>query len=155
MQAAFTYVIYIAASPERLWAALTDGGITRQYWAGRQVESSWEVGSHVLYRRLDGELDPIRGLVVEVDPPRRLVQDWAFHVAKGQPVTPATRLAFDIAPAGPDNVKLTLTHAPFETGSVVDESLVSGWPAILSSLKSFMETGYPLDLVKRWGESGV
>lgn len=155
MDRTFTYEIYIATSPERVWAALTDGGITRQYWAGRQVESSWHVGAPVLYRRLDEHLDPIRGLVIEVDPPNRLVQDWAFHIGTGKPLTPATRVTFDIAPAGPHDVKLTLTHAPLEDGSVIDDSIAAGWPAILSSLKSFMETGHPLDLVRHWGESGA
>jgi uncharacterized protein YndB with AHSA1/START domain len=152
----FAYVIYIAATPEKLWDALTDGHLSRAYWGGRAVASGWQVGSPVLYRisHRDGAPDPIRGTVLAIDPPWRLVMSWRFELGDGQPLTPATRVAFTIERAGPENVKLTVLHEPMELGSTVDEDVRAGWPAILSSLKSYLETGTALDVTRRWAKEG-
>ena len=74
----FVYVTYIATTPEKLWQALTDGTLTRQYWYGRRVESDWKVGSTVTfwYETEDGEAVSDRGIVLESKPPRRLSYTW-------------------------------------------------------------------------------
>lgn len=151
----FVYVTYIATTPEKVWAALTDGELSREYWGGRAVESDWNVGSPVRFRMASGKHDPVRGTVTEAEPPRRLVMTWVFDFGAEHPPTPATRVLYLIERAGPENVKLTVVHEPLEPGSEVDAGVRRGWPAILSSLKSFLETGKALEITKRWGEAGL
>jgi uncharacterized protein YndB with AHSA1/START domain len=143
----FVYAVYIAASIERVWAALTDGAISREYWGGRQVESDWRVGSPMLFRIDADTYDVVRAKVLAIDPPRHLAMGWTYDL---EPVPPASRVTYTLEQAGPENVKLTVIHEVWEAGSEVDEGLKNGWPAILSSLKSYLETGKPLDYTKRW-----
>src|ERR1044072_6808472 len=70
----FSYVTHIAATPDSVWRALTDGALTRQYWDGRRAEADWKVGSPVTfwYQSADGEAVSDRGIVLESVRPRRL-----------------------------------------------------------------------------------
>jgi uncharacterized protein YndB with AHSA1/START domain len=145
----FVYAIYITASIERVWAALTEGAISREYWAGRQIESDWQVGSPVHFRLADGRLDAVHGEVLAIDRPNRLAITWT-HTVGGQETPPPTRVLFTLEQASPADVRLTVVHESWAEGSVVDESVKSGWPAILSSLKSYLETGAALSYTKRW-----
>lgn len=141
----FVYVIYIAVTADKLWQALTDGALTREYWYGRRAESDWKVGSTVTfwYDTDDREAVSDRGIVLESNRPKRL--SYTFHVEFIDELRDAhpSRVTFDIEPAGED-VKLTLTHDEFEPKSRILEGCRSGWPVILSSLKSLLETGKPL-----------
>lgn len=147
----FLYVVYIAASPERVWCALTNGEISRIYWAERKVTSDWKQGSPILFLmgNRDDAPDPIRATVVEVDPPHRLVMDWRFEL-DGHPFTSAWRVTYAIEKAGPEDTRLTVSHIRHEPDDIVDYSLKNGWPAILSSLKSYLETGEPLAITRQW-----
>jgi uncharacterized protein YndB with AHSA1/START domain len=141
----FQYVTYIAATPEQVWQALTDGAMTRKFWYGRRVDSDWKVGAPVTFwYDVDGA-DAISdtGIVLESDPPRRL--SYTFHVEFIDELRDAhpSRVSFAIDPQG-DDVKLTLTHDEFEAGSKVLAGVSRGWPIVLCSLKSFVETGRPL-----------
>ncbi len=151
----FVYVTYIATTADQLWDALTDGKFTREYWGGRTVESDWRVGSPVRFRKAAGGADQVRATVTEVDRPRKLVLRWTSDAGEGKPEPPATRVTFTIEPAGPVNVKLTVIHDEDEPGSVVEEGVRNGWPAILSSLKTFLETGDALDVTRRWAAAGL
>ncbi len=141
----FVYVTYIAATPEKLWHALTDGALTQKYWYGRRVESDWKVGSPVTfwYDAEGGQAVSDRGIVLESKPPRLLA--YTFHVEFIDELRDEhpSRVTFQIEPLG-NEVKLSLTHDEFEPGSKILEGCRSGWPAILSSLKSLLETGKPL-----------
>jgi uncharacterized protein YndB with AHSA1/START domain len=141
----FSYVTYIGAAPDRVWQALTDGALTRQYWYGRRVESDWKVGSTVTfwYDAEDGEAVSDRGIVLESRPPRHL--SYTFHVEFVDELKDEhpSRVTFDLEPIG-DETRLTLIHDEFEPKSRVLEGCRTGWPAILSSLKSLVETGEPL-----------
>lgn len=152
----FMYITYIATSREKLWQALTDGDFTRQYWGDRAVSSDWQVGSAVKFRRTraNNEPDVVRGKVLEIDPPRRLVMSWGYQLAPDAPETPASKVTYTLTQAGPENVKLTVTHEVWEDGSTVDQGLIEGWSAILSSLKTWLETGDSLDVTKRWAQEG-
>ena len=149
----FVYVIYINATPERLWASLTDGIYTREYWGGRELESDWQVGSPVTFRKPDGRPDSARAIVVAIDMPWRLVMSWSSGLDGATPAPPPSRVTFSIERAGPENVKLTVLHEDFQPGEM-EAGLRQGWPAILSSLKTFLETGQGLDVTKRWAEAG-
>jgi uncharacterized protein YndB with AHSA1/START domain len=138
----FVYAIYIAGSAEAVWKALLDGEFTRQYWAHDNV-SDWTPGSPWEHRRTDGSgrID-ILGEVVEARPPERLVITWADPADRMHPDR-RSRVTFEIEPVA-DMIRLTVTHEDLEPGSAMDQSIRQGWPRVLSSLKSLLETGRPL-----------
>jgi uncharacterized protein YndB with AHSA1/START domain len=139
----FVYVTYIETTPEKLWAALTDGDFTGRYWFGARLKSDWTVGSSFEMLRSDGAVSD-RGKVVEFDRPRRLAYTFVNISEKYSNDRPALA-TFVLEPFG-NLVKLTLTHQGFADGSKFFDGVSKGWPAILSSLKSILETGKPLEI---------
>ena len=101
------YVTYIESSPERVWEALTDPGLTAQYWGHSNV-SDWQVGSHWEHQRTDGSgIADVAGTVLESVPPRRLAMtfDSPGEVPPGGP----SKVTFDIEPYH-EIIRLTVTH---------------------------------------------
>lgn len=142
MKSKFTYVTYIATTAEKAWRALTEGEITRQYW-GHENQSDWKPGSPWKHVTADAEKKVrIVGEVVEVDPPKRLVITWASPEEAAR--KEISRVTFELMPVA-DMLKLTVTHDELEAGSSMDSGVREGWPRVLSSLKSFLETGRALD----------
>jgi uncharacterized protein YndB with AHSA1/START domain len=138
----FVYVTYIATRPETLWKALLDGEFTRQYW-GHENVSDWKPGSTWEHRRVDaGHSVAMLGVVLEAEAPRRLVITWADPQDREHRER-HSRVAFDIEPVA-DMVRLTVTHEDLESGSPMQRKVSQGWPRVLSSLKSLLETGRPL-----------
>jgi uncharacterized protein YndB with AHSA1/START domain len=142
-RSSFVYVIYIASTPDVVWKALIDGEFTRQYW-GHENVSDWKPGSPWAHRDAgaDGKIRLI-GEVLESRPPHRLVITWVEPKDKANRDR-HSRVAFDIEPVG-GMVRLTVTHDDLEPGSQMDTSIRIGWPRVLSSLKSLLETGKPLE----------
>jgi len=138
----FVYVTYIATSPEKLWNALLDPKLTAQYWQHENV-SDWKAGSKWEHRAFD-EARSLRlvGRVIESQPPRRLVLTWAYP-GDTAPEEKHSRVTFDLEPAG-DTVRLTVTHENFQLESDMFDRIRNGWPKVLSSLKSLLETGRAL-----------
>jgi uncharacterized protein YndB with AHSA1/START domain len=137
------YTIYIASTPEKVWEALTSAEFSRKYFFGNAVEVDLKVGGAYIMRQPDGSLH-ISGEVLECDPPRKLSftfnVNWPELIEKLGP----TLVTSEIEPAG-DAVRLTMTES--HDRPLSDDILSggrSGWPAILSSLKSLLETGEPL-----------
>jgi uncharacterized protein YndB with AHSA1/START domain len=139
----FVYEIYIASSAEIVWKALLDGEFTRQYWEGENV-SDWTPGSPWQHRRAESGTVTILGEVLEASAPNRLVITWADP--SGLHKTRHSRVTFEIQPLA-DMVRLTVTHDDLEPGSDMERQISQGWPRVLSSLKSLLETGRPL---KTW-----
>jgi uncharacterized protein YndB with AHSA1/START domain len=138
----FVYVTYIATTPEKLWGALTDGEITRQYWGGEQV-SDWKPGSRWEHRRNGPERKvAMVGTVIESDPPNRLVFSWAAPKDRERKEG-HSRVMFEIERAG-ELVRLTVTHEQLE--AEMCRNVSGGWPKVLSNLKSFLETGRAFEL---------
>ena len=134
----FVYVIYIAATPEKVFEALTDEKMSEQYWVGNRVVSDWKIGAPFALKLKHGEKD-VTGKVLEFDPPRRLA--YSFHAAHdGMEAEPPSRVTFELEPQR-NQVKLTVVHDTFEPGSKAFENVSRGWPLVLSSLKSYLETG--------------
>ena len=137
------YTIYIAATPEKVWQALTTAEFSRQYFFGNAVEIDLKIGGSYLVRAPDGS-PHISGEVIECDPPKKLSVtfnvNWPALVEKLGP----TLVTYEIEPAG-NAVRLTMTEAHDRP---IDDDILSGgrqgWPAILSSLKSLLETVEPL-----------
>jgi uncharacterized protein YndB with AHSA1/START domain len=144
----FVHVSYIASTADKVFAALTDGRFTQEYWAGHIVESDWKKGSPVRFSKRGESGDTVRGTVIECDPPSLLVYTWQ-SLKPGQ-VGPATKVTFTLKQVTPHNVRLQIVHEPHEPGSEVHEMVREGWSAILSSLKSYLETGKPLEATQRW-----
>lgn len=146
----FVYVIYISSTPEKVWDALLDGEMTKQYWGRSRNVSDWKAGSTWQHQDYDdpGVVD-IVGRVVESSPPRRLVLTWT-RPADAANEAKRSRVTFDIEPFL-DTVRLTVTHDELEPDSDMLRGITMGWPAILSSLKTLLETGKPFDsTTRRW-----
>jgi len=151
----FVYTTYIHTTPERLWQALTDPVFTKRYW-GLTFESDWQVGSTVTWDQGGVVLDDPAQVVLEANPYRRLAYTWhtftpelaELHGFSDEfmataSTEPRSKVAFDLEPVGP-MVKLTVVHDGFGPGSAVIQGISNGWPQVLSSLKTFLETGEPL-----------
>jgi uncharacterized protein YndB with AHSA1/START domain len=141
-KAKFVYVSYIATTPEKLWRALTSGEFTRQYWGGRRIQSDWQIGSAVKHVREDGGID-WDGQVLVAEPPRRLSYTFHMQISEEHRAERPSRVTFELEPLG-SVVKLVLTHEELEQAKATSGTTQHGWPAILSSLKSLLETGKPL-----------
>ena len=141
----FVYVSYISTTPEKLWNALTDGEFTQQYWGGRRIQSDWQVGSSVRHVRQDGGID-WQGEVLKSERPRLLSYTFHMQITDQHRGERPSRVTFELEPMG-SVVKLTLTHDNFESEKATFETTRHGWPAIMSSLKSLLETASPLPFV--------
>ena len=134
------YVTYIGSTPEKVWQALTDPVFTRQYFFGFAVDVEPKQGGAFFLRYPDGRVH-VSGRVLDWSPPRRLSCTWLVEGMKEFADLPECIVSYDIEPAG-EAVKLTMTES--HSWDIPDAILAggrSGWPAILSSLKSLCETG--------------
>ncbi len=141
---AIVYTIYIASTAEKVWQALTTAEFSRAYFSGLTVETELKVGGAFVVRLPDGAVH-ISGEVIECDPPRRLTVTWNVNWPGLVEKLGITLVTYEIEPAGDGALRLTLTQAHERP---IDDDILSGgrtgWPAILSSLKSLLETGEAL-----------
>lgn len=141
----FVYAIHIVSSLEKVWEALTSDEFIRQYWPEWRFETDWKAGSKLRYYWAeDGRLYS-EGEVLESDPPRKLVYTWPEHEAK--PDTLPELLTWEISQFSPSVVVLKLTHE-----RLTDEwfaGVSTGWPSVISSIKTLLETGKPLPIEER------
>jgi uncharacterized protein YndB with AHSA1/START domain len=133
----FVYVTYIRTTPEKLWQALTSSEFSRRYWFGTDLQSGWTIGSP--FALVTGGKTTDVGKILEADPPRRLSYTFEHILNDDMRQEGASKVVFVLEPYG-DLVKLTLTHEGF-TNIRLLAGISSGWPAILSNLKSLLETG--------------
>jgi uncharacterized protein YndB with AHSA1/START domain len=140
---AIVYTIYIASTPEKVWEALTQAEFSRKYFSGFAIETELKIGGAFIVRTPDGS-EHISGEVIECDPPKKLTVTWNVNWPGLVEKLGVTLVTYEIEPAG-DAVKLTLIQAHDRP---LSEDILSGgrtgWPAILSSLKSLLETGEAL-----------
>jgi uncharacterized protein YndB with AHSA1/START domain len=134
----FVYVTYIATTPNKLWQALTDPQFTAQYWFGYRVDARGRAGDRMTALSPDGARVHDDKILVS-DPPRRLVYEWKSLYEEFKDER-ASRVTFEIEPKK-NHVKLTVMHDNFDIGSKMFPRISDGWPAVLSSLKSFLENG--------------
>jgi uncharacterized protein YndB with AHSA1/START domain len=137
----FIYVTYIETTPEKLWEALTSSEFSRRYWFNADLISDWKVGSPFALV-MDGTTKDV-GKILEADPPRRLSYTFQHVTNEEARKQPPSTVVFNIEPHG-KLVKLTLTHGDFAEGNTHLDGISKGWPAILSSLKSLLESGTAL-----------
>jgi uncharacterized protein YndB with AHSA1/START domain len=160
----FVYTTYIEATPERVWQGLTDPAFTERYWrhpsaGGVALRTDWQKGSgyEAAFEKIGLVVSDPEQVILESDPYRRLAYTWhtftpEWAAAHGvDEATAATwrdearsKVAFDIEETGEGVVKLTVVHDGFAPGSAVLEGVSGGWPAVIASLKTLLETGSPL-----------
>lgn len=131
------YTTYIRSTPKKVWDAITQPKFTRQYWGGLALVSDWKKGS-TWDMATGGESPEIytTGKVLESSPPKRLVLSWIDPENRKD----ISRVTYQIETVK-DSVCLTVTHDQFKAGSTMPGRVNGGWPRVLSSLKSFLETG--------------
>jgi uncharacterized protein YndB with AHSA1/START domain len=136
----FVYITYIRSTPEKVWEALTSSAFTKRYWSGVVVETDWKVGSPVRFTRGGKLMDS--GEVLVADRPRTL--SYTFKVEWNDDLRhfPPARVTFEIEEVE-GAVRLSLTHDRLES-EVVRMGIAHGWPMVLASLKSLLETGEAL-----------
>lgn len=140
----FTYLTYVRSTPEKVFEAITKRDVARKFW-GHENVSDWKPGSKWEHVR-DNKERPVEivGEVVEVSSPTRLVTTWASASQASDPGS-YSRVTYDIEDYD-SMVRLTVTHDELEAGSGMAAGISKGWPLVLSSLKSFLETGSGIDL---------
>lgn len=146
----YVYVTYIATTPQKVWQALVDPEVMRQYWVGPKSDcvrvnvSDWKPGSRWEHQRLDeARTVDITGKVIESNPPHRLVYSWA-RPNEADDASKHSRVSFDIEAHIDGLVRLTVTHDDLERDPQMLEGISGGWPMVLSNLKTLLETGRPL-----------
>ena len=144
----FVYVTYIRTTPKKLWQALTDAAFTRQYWCETRQESEWKPGASWRNMAPDGRVAD-SGEVVEIEPERRLVLTWRNEFQPALREEGYSRLTYELEPMG-ESVKLTVIHEMDKPDSKLIGAVSNGWPMILASLKSLLETGESLVETRQW-----
>jgi uncharacterized protein YndB with AHSA1/START domain len=140
----FVYVTYIRSTPEKVFEAITRPEVARRYW-GHENVSAWRPGSSWEHVRADEQRTvQVVGQVVEVSPPTRLVITWASP-SQAADASSHSRVSFDVVEYQ-GMVRLTVTHDELEVGSGMAKGVTQGWPVVLSSLKSLLETGQGIDI---------
>jgi uncharacterized protein YndB with AHSA1/START domain len=139
----FLYVTYIRAPAQTVWNALIDPAQNRQFWSGYHQESSWEVGADFAIVGAEGKAWDT-GKVLAFDPPRRFQVTWLHQHDAAMKAEGESTCSFDLESLSDVLTKLTVTHVMPIAESKLIVAVGSGWPMILSSLKSLLETGKPL-----------
>jgi uncharacterized protein YndB with AHSA1/START domain len=143
--ASFTYDIFIGAPSGNVWKGLTDGEITKHYIYGTRFESKLINGAPFAYMG-DGDFRAVEGQIVDIENGSRLILSWKANydesVAKEKP----SRVTFELTPSGPSVTRLRLLHDDFKNDFAAYSGSVEAWPLMLSSLKSFLETGRALEV---------
>lgn len=137
------YVTYIKSTPEKVWEALTNGDVTKQFFFGRTIESDWQVSSPVRYYQEDGTLD-VSGEILIADYPRLLSYTWRVESMPELKHLPDCRVSFEIEQLeGFVRLRAIEYHdTPIDPKYL--EGGRKGWPIILNGLKTLLETGRPL-----------
>jgi DNA-binding transcriptional ArsR family regulator/uncharacterized protein YndB with AHSA1/START domain len=163
-QTTFVYTTYIHATPERVWQGLTDPAFTTRYWrhpvsGGISFSSDWKKGAsyELSFEKVGLVISDPEQVILESDPYRRLAYTWHTFTPEWatqhdfDPATaaawraePRSKVAFDIEDAGQGVVKLTVVHDGFAPDSSVLQGVSTGWPAVMASLKTLLETGSAL-----------
>lgn len=137
------YETFIKADAPAIWRALTDPAMTAQFYYGSRVEAGADVGAPFRYGSDDPSALMIDGVILEIDPPHRLVTTFAAMWEEDMRGDRPSRVTWEITPMG-GFCKLTLTHDDFDGETATFRGVAQGWSLILSGLKTLLETGAPL-----------
>ena len=141
-QATQVYAVFIRATPEQVWDAITKPEFTTRYFHGTRIDSTFEQGAP--YLSLAGDQQVVDGEILESDPPRTLKHSWRALFDDEQAAEPHSRVTWEIEPQDGGVTKLTVTHDQLEAAPKTAASVAGGWSYVLSGLKTLLETGEPL-----------
>lgn len=138
------YEIYVGVSIGKVWQGLIDGDLTKQYVYGTRFEGKLRKGEPYAYLG-DGGVEVVDGEILDVEPEKRLVISWPAHWDESTKGDRASRVSYELAPTGPRTTKLRLLHDDFNSDDTATyKGSIEGWPRMLSSLKTLLESGEPL-----------
>jgi uncharacterized protein YndB with AHSA1/START domain len=143
-QATQVYSVFIRATPEQVWDAITKPEFTTRYFYGSAVETTAEPGGPWIGWTPDHAQQLVDGEVLESDPPRLLRHTWRALYDTETAAEPFSRVTWEIEPAEGGVTKLTVVHDELEQAVKTAASVAGGWPWVLSGLKTLLETGEPL-----------
>jgi uncharacterized protein YndB with AHSA1/START domain len=146
----FVYVTYIRTTPKKLWLALLDPEFTRQYWVGTWQDCEWKAGASWKLMIPDGRVGD-SGEILEIEPEHKLVLSWRKEFESEMHEEGFSRLTYELEQQG-ESVKLTVIHEMDKPQSKLIDAVSNGWPHILASLKSLLETGESLVETRTWPE---
>ena len=149
---AHVYQIYIGATLERVWSAITESEWTRRYFHTTQFVEPPQLGKP--YRTVAGDGRPaVDGIIEEMQPPTdgnpgRFVQTWHTLYDPELSAEPPSRVEWTVQDAGEGLTRVRLVHSNLEQSPRTWENVKDGWVRILDSLKTLLETGHPLPPVR-------
>ena len=138
------YSVFIRATPEQVWDAITKPEFTAQYFYGSVIDSTYEPGAPYTGWAEDRSQQYVDGEVIEADRPRKLVTTWRAMYDPETAAEPYSRVTWEIEPAGEHVTKLTVVHDELEAAPKTAANVAGGWSYVLSGLKTLLETGEPL-----------
>jgi len=139
-QATQIYQVFIKATPEAIWDAITKPEFTSKYFYGVTIDVTPEER-----RSFQGSELQNTSNVLEFEPPRRLVHSWISYYDPEMAAEEASRVSWEIEPQDGGYSLLTVTHDQLESSPKTAESVSgAGWMMVLSGLKTLLETGEPL-----------
>ena len=141
-QATQVYSVFIRATPEQVWDAITKPEFTTRYFHGTKIESTFEPGTP--YLSVAGSDTVVDGEILESDPPKTLKHTWRALYDPGMAEEQHSRVTWEIEPQDGGVTKLTVTHDQLEAAPKTAASVAGGWEFVLSGLKTLLETGEPL-----------
>jgi len=143
-QATQVYAVFIRATPEQVWDAITKPEFTTKYFHGTTIESTFEPGTPYLSVAGEENETVVDGEILESDPPKTLKHTWRALYDPETATEPHSRVTWEIEPQEGGVTKLTVTHDQLEAAPKTAASVAGGWEYILSGLKTLLETGEPL-----------
>jgi uncharacterized protein YndB with AHSA1/START domain len=144
-QSTQVYSVFIRATPEQVWDAITKPEFTTRYFYGSRIDSTFEPGARYLSLADDGKQELVDGEILESDPPRMLRHTWRSLWDPETAGEPHSRVTWEIEPQESGVTKLTVTHDQLEASPKTAEGVAGGWSYVLSGLKTLLETGEPLE----------
>jgi uncharacterized protein YndB with AHSA1/START domain len=144
-QATQVYSVFIRATPEQVWDAITKPEFTMRYFYGSELESTFEQGASYKQWAPEREKLWVEGEVLESDRPRRLAHTWRSLFDEESAGEEPSRVTWEIEPQEGGVTKLTVVHDQLEAAPKTAASVAGGWSYVLSGLKTLLETGEPLE----------
>jgi uncharacterized protein YndB with AHSA1/START domain len=138
------YSLFIRATQEQVWDAITKPEFTSRYFYGSHIESTYEVGTPLIGWSPDRTQRWVDGEVLEASPPSRLVTTWRALYDEETAAEPPSRVTWEIEPGDGGVTKLTVVHDQLESSPKTASNVAGGWSFVLSGLKTLLETGKPL-----------
>jgi uncharacterized protein YndB with AHSA1/START domain/DNA-binding transcriptional ArsR family regulator len=138
------YQVFIRATPEQIWDAITKPEFTAKYFFGSRVDTNGQVASPIRHYAPDGTTLWGDDNIIESDPPRRLVHTWRSLYDPDLASEPPSRVTWEIEPQPGGFTKLTVIHDDLEESPKTAAHVAGGWMFIISGLKTLLETGEPL-----------